>query len=298
MNPLALLQHQDALRNQCSPPPQPPEGEQPPINVTTWGASGEPVLIIHGGVQGGLGGGPLTFANQRPLADQGFQLRLADRPGFGASQSRGPDDMVADAVWIAELLADSSHLLGHSWGGAEALLAAARRPDAVRSLVLVEPALHPFLIAAPDTPELAAAKADAAFNIAKLLDSRTPAEYGLAFVRSLGGAENDSTALLQSLKVDPARATNLGCALLRGRMAPPPALYQAAAAVKDAGIPVLVISGGWSRVFDGLSKVTAQLTGGAHKVVRSEDHFPQLSSPGAFNNAVSAFWRTTSTFSK
>ena len=291
MNPFALLQHQAALREQCPPARPSPEGEAPPIHVNTWGAGGEPVLIIHGGVQGGLGGGPRTFVKQRPLVNEGYQLRLVDRPGFGATPSRGPDDMEADAVWIADLLDDRPHLVGHSWGGAEALLAAARRPQAVRSLVLIEPALQPLLMTAPDDADLAAGKAHAAANLARLLETGSPAEYGLVFARSLGGAEDDISELVRALEADATRASNLGCALLHGRMAAPPAMYQAAVAVRGAGVPVLVITGGWSAAFDGVGAITAQLTGGRHEVVRSPDHFPQLSSPDAFNTAVTGFWR-------
>ena len=292
MNPFALLQHQAALREQCPPPWPAPAGEAPPIHVNAWGAGGEAVLIIHGGVQGGLGGGPRTFAKQRPLVEQGYELRVVDRPGFGATPSRGPDDMEADAAWISGLLDDRPHLVGHSWGGAGALLAAARRPEAVRSLVLIEPALQPLLMTAPDDPEFAAGKAHAAANVAKLLESRSPAEYGLVFARSLGGAEDDVSELVSALEADPTRAANLGCALLHGRMAAPPVMYQAAEAVRGACIPVLVITGGWSAAFDGVGAIAARLTGGRHAVVRSPDHFPQLSSPDAFNAAVIAFWRS------
>ena len=37
--------------------------ETHPIHVTEWGNSGPTVLLIHGGVQGGLGGGPVNFMN-------------------------------------------------------------------------------------------------------------------------------------------------------------------------------------------------------------------------------------------
>jgi len=40
---------------------------------------------------------------------------------------------------MADLLEDA-HLVGHSFGGAAALAAAARRPDAVRPPKLIEPA--------------------------------------------------------------------------------------------------------------------------------------------------------------
>ncbi len=127
------MEHREALIAQCPPaPPRLPEADAArlPIHVTTWGASGPAVLIVHGGVQGGLGGGPSTFSKQEPLAQRGWRLQLVDRPGFGQSASRGVDDMQADAAWIADMLGDGANLIGHSWGGAEALLAAARRPSA------------------------------------------------------------------------------------------------------------------------------------------------------------------------
>ena len=42
-----------------------------PIHVDKWGNRGPAVLLIHGGVQGKLGGGPSTFDRQEALADMG-----------------------------------------------------------------------------------------------------------------------------------------------------------------------------------------------------------------------------------
>ncbi len=142
---LRLPGHREALLSQCPSMPVPPAVETAslPINLTHWGKAGPRMLLIHGGVQGNLGGGPLTFAKQEVLGQNGWQLILPDRPGFGKSPSRGPDDMESDAVWISDML-DDVVLVGHSFGGAEALLAAARRPDSVRALILVEPALISF----------------------------------------------------------------------------------------------------------------------------------------------------------
>ena len=288
-NPLVL--HQAALLAQCPPVETPPNADKLPIHVTTWGEVGEPVLIIHGGVQGGLGGGPSTFTKQKTLAERDWILRLVDRPGFGESPSRGPDDMEADAPWIADLLGQGAHLLGHSWGGAEALLAAARRPEAVRSLILVEPALQPLLMMA-EGQAYAPAKADAMRSLGALLSTKTPGEYGLAFARSLGRAEdgrpNQAAAALQA---DPGQADRLGTALLRSQMAPPQVMAKAAAAVSAAKIPVLVITGGWSAFFDGVGARTAEMTGGTHQVIAAPDHFPQMTAATAFNDAVDGFLR-------
>jgi len=115
--------HRAALADQCGATASPSAGKSG-INLIKWGNSGPRMLIIHGGVQGNVGGGPTTFREQRSLAERGWQLILPERPGFGQSPSRGPDDMEGDAVWISEML-DGVVLVGHSFGGAEALLAAA-----------------------------------------------------------------------------------------------------------------------------------------------------------------------------
>ena len=284
---------QAALLAQCPPATIPADAASLPINVLHWGKTGVPVLIIHGGVQGGLGGGPSTFAKQEALTEQGWQLNLVERPGFGQSPSRGPEDMQSDAVWIADMFGNGTNLIGHSWGGAEALLAAARRPQAVRSLVLVEPALQTLLLGSPRIDADPALHASVEAFGGVIMKAQTPADYALGFGSLLGAVSpgESSATVMGGLRGDPERAMRFGCSLLQGRMAPPPVLRAAAARVKEAGIPVLVITGGWSPFFDAIGQVAADLTGGRHIVVQSPNHFVQLSSAETFNTAVSSFMR-------
>jgi pimeloyl-ACP methyl ester carboxylesterase len=252
------------------------------------------VLLIHGGVQGGLGGGPESFANQQALSTLGWRLYVADRPGFGQSASRGVDDMEADAVWITDLLGDGSHLIGHSWGGAEALLAAARRPEKVRSLILVEPALHPLLASEEPLKNNEAFKAEAGSNARVMLATTTPASYAIAFARTLGASDSDHAAMNESavqLAADERLATTFGCALLAAKMASPPAMVAAAESVRRAGVQVLTISGGWSPTFDAVCATAARLTGGRHAIVAAPNHFPQRANAGDFNTIVNRFMR-------
>ena len=288
MSASLIAEKRAALIAQCPPATRLPEAEaiKLPINVTRLG-TGPSVVIIHGGVQGGLGGGPVTFDKQRSMADLGWELAMVERPGFGQSPSRGVDDMESDAIWIAELLGDGAHLIGHSWGGAESLLAAARRPQAVRSLVLVEPALQMLALTDPRVQADPVARGNLTRMGAMLLTAGSPRDYGLAFASGLGPTTGNAPDLGG---LDEA-AARLGCALLQARMASPAAMRQAAEIVADARIPVLVISGGWSPIFDTTGEVVARLTRGHHLLVASPNHFPQLENPNEFNGAVDAFMR-------
>src|SRR5690242_17626930 len=103
------------------------------LNVTVWG-EGDDAVFVHGS----FGWGEETWAKQRPLADD-HRLLLVDRRGFGRSAPDGRVDFERDAGDVADLLGDGAHLVGHSYGGVVSLLAAARRPAAVRSLTVIEP---------------------------------------------------------------------------------------------------------------------------------------------------------------
>jgi pimeloyl-ACP methyl ester carboxylesterase len=105
----------------------------PDLHVS-WSGSGEPVLLVHGSWSTARD----TFAAQAALADE-FRLGLVDRRGFGASPDTERVDFERDGDDIAGLLDERAHLVGHSYGGIACMFAAARRPDEVRSLTVIEP---------------------------------------------------------------------------------------------------------------------------------------------------------------
>ena len=108
----------------------------------------ERLVLVHGSVVGGRG----TWGAQRPLAER-FELVVLDRPGFPPNPPVERVDFAVDAELVAGLLEHGDHLVGHSYGGVIALLAAASRPDLVRSLTVIEP---PATSVAPDDPAVAA----------------------------------------------------------------------------------------------------------------------------------------------
>ena len=104
------------------------------LHVTTWG-EGPRAVLVHGS----MSFGELAFSEQRPLAER-WRLELLDRRGYGRSPERdGRVDFAEDARDLAAALDEPAHVLGHSYGGLVCLLAAALRPEQVRSLTVIEP---------------------------------------------------------------------------------------------------------------------------------------------------------------
>src|SRR5207237_3782162 len=92
------------------------------------------VVLVHGSIVDAR----RTWRHQLPLAER-WTLCLPNRPGFAGSPPLPRGDFEVEAPLVAELLGDGAHLVGHSYGAVIALLAAAARPGAVRSLTVSEP---------------------------------------------------------------------------------------------------------------------------------------------------------------
>ena len=103
------------------------------VYVEEWG-EGTPVVLVHGS----LATGAEEWDRQRPLAEQGFRLSVFDRRGYGRSPFAVGEDYLVDADDIVGLMGEGAHLVGHSYGGLGAMFAAARRPEATKSLTLLE----------------------------------------------------------------------------------------------------------------------------------------------------------------
>jgi pimeloyl-ACP methyl ester carboxylesterase len=100
-------------------------------------------VFVHG-----LGGSSLNWTDLMALMRQDTDCWAPDLGGFGQSPPPRDGDMsppgyaanVASLIEV-ELSAQPVHLVGNSMGGAVALQLAARRPDLIRSLTLISPAL-------------------------------------------------------------------------------------------------------------------------------------------------------------
>lgn len=134
--------------------------------------SGPTVVLVHGSIVGA----ERSWHKQRVLADQ-WSLCLPNRPGFGASPGLERGDFQQEAPMIAELLGESSHLVGHSYGAVIALLAAALRPEAVRSLIVSEPGLLRLAAGDPVADAMIARGED----MYRRAPEATPRDFLLAF---------------------------------------------------------------------------------------------------------------------
>ena len=253
-------------------------GDPVGIYVARWGAQGPRVVLVHGGVQGGLAAGERNFAVQKPLAEEGWQLIVPDRPGHGQSPNPGRgDDAQADGVWIADLLGEGAHLVGHSFGGIAALHAAALRPAAVHSLTLIEPAAHQIGTRDPAVRRFLLRMTWA------MLTSFSPATRARRAMRLLGIPPMQVAQTASQL-------ARQGEGLRRMRRPTKTSIEQELDGLQQAGIPLLVISGGWSKAFDATCAIVATRGGGRHVVCPSPHHFPQWNGK-PFNDMLARFWQ-------
>lgn len=237
----------------------------PTIHITRWGDTGPKVVMIHGGAQGNpYFGGDRHFPLQQRLGERGYQLWVPDRPGHGRSPYPGrPDDAEADGVWAAELLGDGAHLVGHSFGACVALAAAAMRPAAVRSLTMIEPAMPKLAMNHP-----AVRRFGLSLMMATVFSASTESRTR-KFSRIVG-----IPAELQGLG-GPEEAKKVGAALKALKLPSKTQLTHWLEVIKEAKIPLLVVSGGWNPAFEALSDTVAQIGGGRRMVLQSPHHFPQ-----------------------
>ena len=113
----------------------------------------ERVVLVHGSVSAGRS----TWGEQRRRLGGRLDLVVLDRLGFPPNPPVERVDFEEDAALVAEALGEGAHLVGHSYGGVIALLAAALRPDAVRSLAVLEPPATRVALGVPAVRDFARA---------------------------------------------------------------------------------------------------------------------------------------------
>ena len=260
--------------------------ESSTIHLTQWsrhGAADPRVVLVHGGAQGSETGGDRYFSAQSRLATRGWSVVAPDRPGHGRSPSPGrPDDAEADGLWVAELLGEGAHLVGPSFGGSVALAAATARPEAVRSLTLIEPAMHALGVTNPRVREFLGSM------MAVHAGSPSAAEVAQRFMKVVSVPEEIAGSR------GPEVLERMGEGIRRMKLPSPDWLRVSLAALGARGIPTLVVTGGWSPAFEAVGDVVAALSGGERAVTPSKHHHPQLVGD-AFNMRLANFMSAADT---
>ncbi len=184
-------------------------------------------------------------------------------------------DFDVDAPLVADVLGDGAHLVGHSYGAVICLLAAARRPEAVRSLTVIEP---PAFSVAAGNPAV-----DRFVERARSLwadGPDDPADFLGLFLALVGSTL--PAALTPELE--------RGAQLLRTERGPWEAEIPLDA-LAAAPFPKLVVSGAHHPAFDAVCDVLEQRLGAQRAMIPGAGHGVQRTG-APFDERLEAFLRT------
>ena len=199
---------------------------------------------------------------------------IPSRRGFDGSPPTERQDFEDDAADLLPLLAPFAHLVGFSYGGLGALIAAGQRPDLVRSLTIIE------------TPLYSIARGDADIERFERLSNEFLA-HGLDARREILGQFLAAAALPgpQTGPLPPDVEAEIR--LAHGGRRPGEASPDLAA-IRRARLPVLVISGGHLPALERLCDLIADALEGERAVIAGRGH--AIPRADGFNDRLEAFW--------
>jgi pimeloyl-ACP methyl ester carboxylesterase len=199
------------------------------ISVERWGdEGGKPLFYWHGGG----GGSEETALLAPPLVAAGYTLYALDAPGYGSSEPLAPDGYAQPSLagLATDLLSDlglsPAIWIGYSWGASVGLHTAARFPDSIRGLALLDGG---YLVA-EDDPDYNA-------------DTDYDDELEELRRRAAAGESWDAPHEV------------IGAAMVASRSAPCPPLYPL---VQASGIPVLLAHATEPRELQALRRVAIE----------------------------------------
>jgi pimeloyl-ACP methyl ester carboxylesterase len=226
------------------------------------------LLLVHGSVANA----DLTWSAQKPLADR-FEIVAPNRRGFPPGPDVAHVDFEDEAVWLEQFLTPGTHLVGHSYGGVIALLAAARRPELLRSLTVIEPPAFDVARGIPAADEFMARTQQHWTD-----GPRDPGEFLRGFFALVGTSTppgNFTPELLQGART-----------LMIER--PPSEAVIPLDELARAAFPKLVVSGNHSAAFEALCDILEERLGAERAVLPGAGHSIQrLGEP--FNELLASF---------
>jgi pimeloyl-ACP methyl ester carboxylesterase len=218
------------------------------------------LVLLHGSVTNAA----RSWGAQAALADR-FQLVLPNRPGFPPNPPVARVDFGEDARWLEQVVRPGDHLVGHSYGGVVALVAAPSLPLA--SLTVIEP------------PAFGVARGDPAVErwlaVAARLPRSSVRAHLEAFLRHVGAPFPLPDPLPPDLQQ--------GAEAFYSERRPD----EAEIPLEPLPYPVLVVTGDHEPAFDAAADVLCARLGAERLVLPGAGHAVQRA-PG-FNAALAAF---------
>ena len=216
---------------------------------------GPEILLVHGGASPGATWGALAPLRAR------WALASVHRRGYPPSPSPlgGRQDFEVDAADVLALLASRPHVVAHSYGVLGTLIAAAQRPQDVRSLTLIEPPLYHLV---PGDPEIERLERIGDAVLTEGLDAEP--EMLRAFLRVAGAPGIDDGPLPEAVANGVRRAHG-------GRV--PGDARPALAPIREAAVPSLVASGNHTPAIERICDALAAALDGERLVAPGAGHF-------------------------
>ena len=254
----------------------------PDLHVSVCG-SGPAALLVHGSMSFGA----LAFSEQRPLAAE-FELHVVDRRGFGRSpDAAGRVDFEPETDDLVRLLDRPMHVLGHSYGAIVCMLAAARRPQSVRSLTLIEPPAFGLVRGDPAVEQMIERLNRHIGDQAGMTEEEYLRGFLAAWGFDMGAGPTLNDVARRSVRRSMGERTPVEADI-------------PLAALAAAPFPALVARGGWDavpplaheiggRAFIAVCDLLVRELGAEEAVFPGAAHQPQLLGE-PFNRRVAAFW--------
>ncbi|MFD9789420.1 alpha/beta fold hydrolase [Streptomyces sp. NPDC059070] len=232
---------------------------------------GPEVLLVHGGA------GPRTTWGALAALSERWTMAYVHRRGYPPSPPPEEcQDFEVDALDLAPLLVGRPHVVAHSYGVLGTLIATAADPGSVRSLTLIEPPLN-YLV--PGDAEVARLEriGDAVLTQGMEADPAELREFLRLTGAPLGDGPIPEKVIAGVRRAHGARPTSQA----RPRLD----------AIREAGVPVLVASGGHAAALERICDALAAVLAARRGVHPGAGHFV-AAAPG-FAPHLEAFWRTS-----
>jgi pimeloyl-ACP methyl ester carboxylesterase len=252
--------------------------------------AGEPLVLVHGS-WGDHHNWDRVVAS---LADS-FRVLVYDRRGHSASERPAAQGSVFDdaddlAALVEQLGLAPAHVAGNSFGATIALRAAARRPDAFRSLIAHEPPLFPLLAGTQFEPALDEVQRRIR-AVVELLEREEHTDAAQLFTETIAYGPG---AWTEQLTPEMREVCIFNAPTFLDEARDPDALQIDLDALAGFDKPALLTSGTESAPFFApvVDMVAKRLPRSARVSIEGADHVPHVSVPDAYVELIRTFART------